>query len=291
MERKTERKVNKIYFIIAGLCLILAVLVMNLHIIPTGYTGVTTRFGQIDDRPVHSGRLYFTMPLVESIQKVNNKQQEFYIKEQIWGETNDKTPVYGRDIYITYQILPERSAWIYANVSDYTKNLLTDSLIASAMKSAMVELSPADVTNRTKVEPMVQEKLQESLDGKYGENTIYVNKVVIGDMDFEEAYNAAIQQRSIALQEQAKSEIENQTSIARAEAEKQVAVLKAEAEAESIKIAAEAEAAANKLIEESLSEVLMLYKVVESWDGKLPLVLGGGDGMMVDISQLLKSGE
>ena len=187
---------------------------------------------------------------------------------------------------MTYQIAADRSAWIYANVSDYTKNLITDSLVASAVKSAMVELAPCDVTNRGKIEPLVQEKLTQSLAAKYGEGTIYVNKVIINDMDFEAAYNDAIQARSIAAQEQAKAEIVNQTAIARAEADKQVAVKKAEAEAETlriaaeaeaekVRIAAEAEAEANRKLSESLTDELIELKKVEAWDGRLPSVYGG----------------
>lgn len=262
------------------------VLVFNLHIIPTGYTGVKTSFGQIQEEPVQSGKLIFTVPFVESIQRVNNKQQDFKVTEQIWGETCDKTPVYAREVIVTYQIAADRSAWIYANVSDYTKNLITDSLVASAVKSAMVELAPGDVTNRGKIEPLVQEKLTQSLAAKYGEGTIYVNKVIINDMDFEAAYNDAIQAKSIAAQEQAKAEIVNQTAIARAEADKQVAVKKAEAEAdvmriaseaeaEKMRIAAEAEAEANRKLSESLTDELIELKKVEAWDGRLPSVYGG----------------
>ena len=52
---------------------------------------------------------------------------------------------------MTYQVLPEKSAWLYANVSDI-KNLVGDELVASAIKSAMAELGPNEVTNRTKIE-------------------------------------------------------------------------------------------------------------------------------------------
>lgn len=217
---------------------------------------------------------------------MNNKQQDYKVSEQIWGETSDKTPVYAREVIVTYQIAADRSAWLYVNVSDYTKNLITDSLVASAVKSAMVELAPGDVTNRGKIEPRVQEKLTQSLAAKYGEDTIYVNKVIINDMDFEAAYNDAIQARSIAAQEQAKAEIVNQTAIAKAEADKQVALKKAEAEAETLRIAAEAEAEkvrvaaeaeaeANRKLSESLTDELIELKKVETWDGRLPTVYGG----------------
>lgn len=255
--------------------LIVLVLLTCVHIIPTGYTGVKTTFGQIQEEPVQSGRLIFTAPFVESIRKVNNKQQDYKVTDQIWGETNDKTPVYARDVIVTYQIAADRSAWINANVSDYTKNLITDSLVSSAVKAAMVELSPGDVTNRAKIEPLVQEKLTQSLADKYGPDTIYVNKVIVSDMDFEAAYNEAIQARSIAAQEQARAEIQNQTAIAKAEAEKAVAVLKAEADAEQVRIAAEAQAEANRLLQESLTDDLIELKKIEAWDGKLPAVYGG----------------
>ena len=157
---------------------------------------------------------------------------------------------------------------------DYTRNLITDSLVASAIKSAMVELSPSDVTNRGKIVPLVLKKLQESLDGKYGPGTVYIANITISQMDFDANYNAAIEAKSIAAQEQARAEIENKTAIARAEAEKQVAVLKAEADAEKIRIAAEAQAKANQLIQESLTAELIELKKIEAWDGKLPQAVG-----------------
>ena len=68
------------------------------------------------------------------------------------------------------------------------KNLVGDELVASAIKSAMAELGPNEVTNRTKIEPLAQQKLAESLVQKYGDDVVFVNKVVINDMNFEDAY-------------------------------------------------------------------------------------------------------
>lgn len=169
----------------------------------------------------------------------------------------------------------------YANVSDI-KNLLGDELVASAIKSAMSELGPEEVTNRTKVEPLAQQKLAESLNQKYGEGAVFVNKVVINDMDFEEAYNAAIQQKSIAQQNAARQKIENEAAIAKAEADKQVAITNAEAEAQKTSIAAEAQAEANRKIANSLSDTLIEYQKVQKWDGKLPTVSGGNALVSID---------
>lgn len=278
-------KLKKALFVVVPLVILAAVVFNNITIIPTGYTGVRVRFGQVQEQPLSSGRVMVTLPLVERIYTVNNKQQDYRISNQIWGETDDKTPVYASDVTVTYQIAADRSAWIYANVTDYAYGLVSEPLVASAVKSAMVELSPAEVTNRARIEPLIQQKLVEALAEKYGPDTVYINKVVVGNMDFEQAYNDAIQAKSIAAQAQAQASIENQTAIARAEADKKVALLRAEAEAEQLRIAAQAQAEANQLIQDSLTPELIELKKVEAWDGKLPTVVGSDTLLDIGLNQ------
>ena len=241
-------------------------------IVPTGYTGVRTTFGQVSKNIVPQG-FNLKVPFVQTIELVNNKQQDTKIVAQVWGESSEKIPVYATEITVTFQVESGRSAWIFSNVTD-TKDLITQSLVSSAIKSAMVELPASEVTVRSKIEPLVKEKLAESVDEKYGSDTISVLKVVIDQMDFEESYNNAISDKSIAMQRQAQQEIENNTAIAKAEADKKVAIANAEAEAEATRIAAEAEGAANKLIAESLTDEILKSKFYEKWDGKLPSVMG-----------------
>ena len=241
-------------------------------IVPTGYTGVRTTFGQVSKNIVPQG-FNLKVPFVQTIELVNNKQQDTKIVAQVWGESSEKIPVYATEITVTFQVESGRSAWIFSNVTD-TKDLITQSLVSSAIKSAMVELPASEVTVRSKIEPLVKEELAESIDEKYGSDTISVLKVVIDQMDFEESYNNAISDKSIAMQRQAQQEIENNTAIAKAEADKKVAIANAEAEAEATRIAAEAEAAANKLIAESLTDESLKSKFYEKWDGKLPSVMG-----------------
>lgn len=241
-------------------------------IVPTGYTGVRTTFGQVSKNIVPQG-FNLKVPFVQTIELVNNKQQDTKIVAQVWGESSEKIPVYATEITVTFQVESGRSAWIFSNVTD-TKDLITQSLVSSAIKSAMVELPASEVTVRSKIEPLVKEELAESIDEKYGSDTISVLKIVIDQMDFEESYNNAISDKSIAMQRQAQQEIENNTAIAKAEADKKVAIANAEAEAEATRIAAEAEAAANKLIAESLTDEILKSKFYEKWDGKLPSVMG-----------------
>lgn len=273
MGKRTIKKLG-----IAGVLigLVLIVLGSSFVIIPTGYTGVRTTFGQVSEESVSKG-WNWKIPFVQKIEQVNNKQQDVTVNAEVWGETIEKTPVFASDTVVTYQISEEKSPWIYANVTNHS-NLIDEKTVASSIKSAMVELSVTNVTNRTNIEPLVKDKLNASLSEKYGEGAVIVKKVVINNMDFEDSYNAAIAEKSIALQNQQKQEIENQTAIAKAEADKKVAIANAEAKAEAKRIEAEAEAEANKKISESLTDEILDNKAIDKWDGKMPTVTGdGGD--------------
>lgn len=107
-------------------------------------------------------------------------------------------------------------------------DIINNGIVASAVKSAMGELGPEDVTNRGKVEPLAQQKLAEALNAKYGEDATA-----------------------------ARQKIENETAIAKAEADKTVAIKNAEAKAEKMKIEAEVQTDANKKVAKSISDELI----------------------------------
>lgn len=251
-----------------------------INIIPTGYTGIKTSFGKVSQKELTTG-IHFSVPFVQNISEINNKQQDITIADKIWGETSDKTPVYAENVTVTYNISAEKSVWLYSNVTNMD-DIINNGIVASAVKSAMAELGPEDVTNRGKVEPLAQQKLAEALNAKYGEDAVTVHQVIISNMDFENAYNDAIQQKSIAQQTAARQKIENETAIAKAEADKTVAIKNAEAKAEKMKIEAEAQADANKKVAESISDELIDYQKIEKWDGKLPTVTGGNAIVSLD---------
>lgn len=256
-------------------------------IIPTGYTGVRTTFGQIDERTVQNG-YNWKIPFIQSVEKVNNKQQDIAYDGQIWSETSERTAIYYDGITVTYQINPERSAWIYANVSNYKDNLVTQSLVASAVKTSSKRLSSTDATNRGLIEPLVAENLQSSLDEKYGESVIIVNKVVIANTDFEDSYNQAIADKQTAQLAYEKQAIENQRAIEAAEAEAKVKTTQAQGEADAAVIRAQGEAEANRLLSDSLTDEILREMYLDKWDGALPKVsLSGDTGTIVDIGNVI----
>lgn len=283
--KNLNRKKGKI---LVGIGLLLLLLTQAFVVIPTGCTGVKTTFSQIDDVTVQKG-WNWKVPFVQQIKLVNNKQQDKVFEDKIWSETQNRTAVYYKDVTVTYQINAEKSAWVYINVNDFEDNLISQPLVASAIKSASKTLTDENATNRSQIEPLAAEMIQKSLDEKYDENVVIINKVIINDADFEDSYNKAIAEAQKAVIEASKQATINEQKIAEAEAEKQAKVIKAEGEAEAIKIKAEAEAEANKKISESLTNNILQRTFYEKWDGVMPKVLGSSSSIM-DVTSLL-SGE
>ncbi len=171
---------------------VVIIISQSFTIIPTGFTGVRSTFGQIDKKVVSNG-FNFKIPFVQSIEQVNNKQQDIVFKDsKVWSETSNRTAIYYDNITVTYQISAEKSSWIFSNISDYKSNLITTSLVSSGIKSASKSLEDVKATNRSIIEPLAQEYIQKSVDDKYGSGVLTINKVVINNADFDEDYNKAI---------------------------------------------------------------------------------------------------
>ncbi|MFR1286968.1 MAG: SPFH domain-containing protein [Subdoligranulum sp.] len=58
-------------FPLFAVIIVLVLAVCSFHIIPTGYTGVKTSFGQIQETTIQSGKLNFCIPFVQSIHNVS----------------------------------------------------------------------------------------------------------------------------------------------------------------------------------------------------------------------------
>lgn len=273
----------------------------SIVIVPSGYVGIKTTYGQISGEVLPSGQ-YFSIPIVYHVDKINCKQQDTKYEDKIWGESSERTPVYAENIRISFQINSEKAAWIWANVEEWDYRLLKGSIISTAIKRAAVELPNDQVTNRSYIEPLALKYLQEEIDKYYKESVLTVNSINIGNMDFSEEYNAALEKRDLAKLEAENAKYINEKKLADAEAETKEAKIKSDAEiarkkqeaeaaAERERIAAEAEAESNKKIAESLTPELIELKRIdvemkqaESLGNWRPSVVGGNSVPMLDIN-------
>ena len=277
---EAEEVNKKIPIILIILGLVLLLFADCFRIIPTGCTGVRSIFGQVKETPMPNG-FNWKIPIVESIYKINNKQQDISFNDnKIISETSERNEVTFTGVTITYRINGKYSAWIVRNVSDYEDNLVNESLIASAIKSTSKTLNPIDVTNRSILEPKAQEYIQTSLDQKYGKDVVTINKVIINNAQFDKAYDNKIAKKQQAQMEYERQQIENKKNVEKAQADADVKIKEAEGNAKSKKIEAEGEAKANETLNKSLTDKILKEKMLNKWNGELPKVSGSSDTMI-----------
>ncbi|MCQ2466521.1 MAG: hypothetical protein MJ166_03280 [Clostridia bacterium] len=277
---------KKILFFILIILVVLIVGFNSFVIVPTGYSGVRVRLGQVSKETLEPG-VHLQIPFVDQIKSVNNKQQDVTLEGQFWAETEERAALYYEGITITYQIAPGASSWLLSNVNDYQNNLITSSLVSSALKTASKKYPATDATNRGIIEPAVTLALQDSVDEKYGVDVVTIIKVVINNADYEESYKQRIADLQAAQIQYQTQQFENQRAIELAEADATVTRTNAQAEADALLIEAQAEADANKIREESLSPIVLYYEYLQRWDGRLPMVQGEGAMPFIDVTSLM----
>ena len=276
-------------------------------IVPSGNVGIRSKYQQIEGEPLKSGQ-YWMFPFTNQIDLVNCKQQELFFPEQIWGETSEQTKLYSEKITVSYQINAEYAAWIWSNIEEYDNNLIKSTHVQTGIKAATVQLPNNQVTNRTYIQPIATQCLQEELNKLYGKQVVNILSVTIGNMEFDPVYDKALEERDLAKMAAQTEEYNKQQKIKKAEGEAEEAKIKAEGSAEQARIKAQgtadaqlitatATAEANKKIADSLTPELIELKKIEAqetytkkWNGQESLVTGA-DSIIVNATDLAKTME
>lgn len=141
-----------------------------------------------------------------------------------------------------------------------------------------------------------QAEIDQRLREEFERNGITLSFFGLRSIQFEEEYTAAVEQKQIEAENiitkqnlakqaefekqrviteaQATAEKEKLERTGRAEGDAAAIEVIAQAEADAIKVKAEAQAAANRLIAASLTEEMISWQAVQTWDGSYPTVLG-----------------
>ena len=286
-----QKKVGYIAFAVVGI--VIQLFAGSFNFVPSGYVGVKTSFGQITEGKSKNG-VNWHVPFVEQIHLVNCKQTEKDFKDlRIWSETSERTEVYCEKVVIDYQIEAEQAAWIWKNVEEWDTNLVKQTSVESGIKAATKQFNDTDVTDRSKIESAAKEAIQSSLDTKYQNRIVNIVSVTIGNINFSDAYNEAIEKKAQAKlaaetaefankQATQQKEAEAEQKKIEAEADAEVKKIKAQAEADAIKIKADAEAEANEMIADSLTPELIEKQKIDKWNGVVPVITGGSAIVGVD---------
>jgi len=279
-----------------GVGLAAALIVVScVAVVPTGYTGVLTTFGKVENRTVPSG-ISFIAPW-QKVVKMDNRTQKVQIQTSAFSSDIQQVDLL---LSVNYCIDQETAQVLYKTVGiGYYDNIMFPR-IQENTKAVFSQYSAEKLIEKR---DLLSDAIEESTSADMGRYGITIVSISIEDIDFTDAFTNAVEAKQVAAQnkltaetEQAQKTMEEEAKARRAiiaaNAEAEQAVIAANADLEVVKIQSEAslyagqrEAEMNARIAENLTGDLIDYYWIKQWNGELPdTVLGESGNYMIDLT-------
>ena len=236
----------------------LAMVASGTYVINPGNRGVKVTLGTVSPDPLPEG-FGLKAPFITTVIPVDVRQNTVLMKADCFSSDLQQIKV---QLNVLYRVKADAVVKIYQL---YSTQRIFDQLVAPRVQEGLKEVTATQsaeqiVQNREDIKTRALEIVRR----KVGD-LIDVNDIVIADITLSEQLEHAIEAKMVQAQEAAKAKFIQQ----RAEIEALTAAIKAKGEAEAIRIRSEALRGNPELIQ---------LQIVEKWDGRTPLVIGGAGG-------------
>lgn len=238
--------------------ILLIILFASITTVPTGFVGVKTRFGQVQNDVIQEG-LNMKAPFIESIVKIDCRTKKIETTSE--SSTKDMQTV-NVTIAVNYNIEKETANKLYREVGTEFENIIINPAILESIKSAMAQYTAEElITKRAEVSGKVQEALSKKIVDK-GFNITDFN---LTNIDFSDEYNKAIETKAVKQQEveTAKAELEKQ----KIQNEKEISIAEKDAKVMQLQ---------NSQITDNtlrLKELEVKQRMIEKWNGAYPTTM------------------
>jgi regulator of protease activity HflC (stomatin/prohibitin superfamily) len=280
--------------------------------VDAGHVGIRVKLAGssrgVDDIPVVTGWVFYN-PLTEQLVMFpTSVQNVVWTKDAHEGNAHDESITFSSlegvninaDIGLAFHIEPSLAPHLYLRFRKSDLSELSNGYVRSAVREAFsLEASQMPVQNiygsdKGKLVVAVTKRLNDLL-GKDGFiiDQLTINGALRLPENVATAINRAMEATQLSIQaenrvRQVKAEAEQ--AITAAEGGASAARARAKGEADARLITARAEAKANLILRASTSPNVLQYRALERWNGKLPVMNGGGALPMLtfDASKLSK---
>ncbi len=237
--------------------IVVIVAATSTYVVEPGSRGVEVTLGQVS--PVFKPQGFgFKKPFVTTIVPVMIKQQTRGVKASCYSSDLQQVDM---DLQVLYRVPESSVVQIYQGYSGDPFDSLVEPRVQEAMKEVTaLESAEQIVKNREEIKNKALATARE----KVG-SMLVIEDLVIQNIDLTKQLEDAIEAKMVQEQEADKAKFTQQ----KAQIEADTVVITAKGDAESIKIRGEA-------LKENPTFIQL--QIVEKWDGKAPLVVGGGAG-------------
>jgi len=254
--------------------------------VPVGNRGVLLTWGKVEDEVLGEG-MNFIIPFVQSVKYMSIQVQKAESTES--AATKDLQDV-SATVAVNFRIYPDKVNKVYQEIGvEYISQIIKPN-IEESLKAATAQFTAEELITKR---PQIKSTFDNVLEERLSIFNIEVVAVSLTDFQFSPSFTQAIENKVIAEQaaleavnylEQIRAEAQQQ--VIQAEAERNATIVRSEGEAQAQIIAANATAEAIALITSQMTAEYAQYLWLSQWDGKLPLVVGEGEGIILDLTSL-----
>ena len=253
METKTKIIIGSIVGVIV---IAMIILVASITTVPTGYVGVKTRFGQVQDDVIQEG-FNLKAPFIESIVKIDCRTQKYEIATE--ASSKDLQKISNLKVVVNYNVDKNNANNLYKEVGKDYQTVLIEPAILESIKQGISQYTAEEtITKRSEVAYVIINLLKNKLENK----GVTVTALNITDLSFSEEFDTAVEQKQIVEQETQKAQYELEK--AKVENEKKIENAKADAEV----MRQQNEQITDNYLR--LKEIENEQKAIEKWNGQLP---------------------
>jgi len=253
METKTKIIIGSIGGAVA---IAIIILIASITTVPTGYVGVKTRFGQVQDDVIQEG-FNLKAPFIESIVKIDCRTQKYEIATE--ASSKDLQKISNLKVVVNYNVDKNNANNLYKEVGKDYQTVLIEPAILESIKQGISQYTAEEtITKRSEVADIILNLLKNKLENK----GVTVTALNITDLNFSEEFDRAVEQKQIVEQETQKAQYE----LEKAKVENEKKIENAKADAEVMK-------QQNEQITDNylkLKEIENKQKAIDKWNGQLP---------------------
>jgi len=264
---------------IIGIIILLFIVSASVKIVDAGYRGVLLKFGAVDTSVALNEGIHFVTPFRDSVVQMEVRTQKTV--ENAASASKDLQDV-TTQVALNYRINPNSAQVVYQQLGFEYGNRVIAPAIQESVKQVTARFNAEELITMRET---VKNQIEQQIKARLAPYNILVDTISITEFQFSDQFRKAVeakveaQQRALQAQNDLRRiEIEAQQNEAKAVGEQKANVARAEGVRQSNVLQAEGESQAIKIIDQQLrtSPTYLEWLKTQRWDGKLPLVTGGG---------------
>lgn len=261
-----------IYSAVAAMLIVVATISQGITIVTPGKAGVVVTLGKVNNGTLQEG-VNIVKPWMDDVHLMDVTVQKISVNAD--ATSKDMQEVRST-VTLNYRVDASKANFVYQNFKGQHQKIFILPAIQESIKASTALFTAEQLIGQRQ---KVKETITSEMTSRLKKEHLTVVAVSIENFEFSRVFNEAIEAKQVAAQKAL--EERNYLETIKIQAEQQKA--KAEGEASAIRARARAEAEANELIEKTLTDNVLRSRLIEKWNGNVPLVVGESQSSFLDI--------